>query len=144
MIRAWTMQGFSFLLSSPGRSRPVRFSGHHEKGCCYQGQLSLTPDWLPGQADENPRQMHLAPSSVGELPPIIFPDFLCLLCQVKKHVRSFHSEKDLPVYGGTRPSPDPTSCVCDSSWHWTARTSCAPRGSSLAVEPAGRLRVSGH
>ena len=37
--------------------------------------------------------MHLAPSSVGELPPVLFPDFLCLLCQVKKHVRSFHSEK---------------------------------------------------
>lgn len=49
--------------------------------------LAPRPGWWRSTAQR------LAPSSVAELPLVISPDFLCPHCQVKKHVRSFHSEK---------------------------------------------------
>ena len=114
------------------------------KGCCYWGQLSVTPDWLPGQADENPRQCIWRPLALASCLLSFSLTFCVFSARWRSTCAASTRKRSTSVRSATRPSADPTSCVCICSGTRTARTSCAPRvGSSLRWEPAGGLRGLG-
>ena len=107
-------------------------------GCSRWGQLSVTPDWLPGQADENPRQCSWLPLVLASCLLSFSLTFRVFSARWRSMCAASTQKRSTSVRSATRPSAVPTSCVCTCSGTRTARTSCAPRvGSSLRCEPAG-------
>ena len=113
------------------------------KGCSRWGQLPVTPDWLPGQADENPRQCSWLPLVSASCLLSFSLTFRVFSARWRSMCAASTQKRSTSARSATRPSAVPTSCVCTCFGTRTARTSCAPRvGSSLRCEPAAPETVA--